>query len=828
MGAGTSEAKIRLTAQDATGGAFATVLRNVGNLKTELTGLPAKFTQIAIASAGVGSIAGFASMIQESIEAKARLKDLSLESNISVEALSSLGKVGKYSNTSLEEIASASTKLSKALFTQNEDSKGAAAAIRALGLDFDKFKSLAPDQQIYAIAKSLDGFQDSSEKSAAAMLLFGKQGAQLLPFLKELSERGLEASRVTTEQAEQAKRYEDNLIALKSSSDEWKKALASDMLPALVAFSTALVDGRQAYGNWYGFIADTLTRSPFKSLAEDLRDVSKELDDLDGRWKKHQALPGVKLLEQIGLASDATDFQQRRDELSDRKAYILRRQQREALALGDELNAGYVDARSAVRKPRLKLPDAGTGDADALLKRIYQGRIKAAKDQLEQEKELADFRNKVLKGEYDDGLVSLAAFYTEQGRIRDDGVAAELRAIDKEIAAAKELAKSDKPETRQQAANAIADAESKRALIVQKGAHENTLALADEQRALKALAYSYADFLANAASLQGDELGAASLRRVKQVQDAQELLTKIGFGPQEAKARADAFGLLLEHTDSLRVAQSDYNRLVDGLGLREKEISLDAQASGASELDMLRAIGAERQKQLPILQALADKAVREAQAIGSPEALLAAQRLQLALKQAAAEADPIFTKIRDIGKEMGEALSNDAEEAVLHWEGARKLLLAIEQDLLRIATRKLFTEPLGNYLTNLIGGNGQASGGGGILGGILGKVFGFGGGSGGGAVNFGTSGDSFDAAAFGGFFADGGTLQPGQWGVAGENGPEPIYAGATPLTVIPNGGGRTPIINQHFHLSGPVDRRTMDQVSLQAAVGAQRALRRLG
>jgi tape measure domain-containing protein len=41
---------------------------------------------------------------------------------------------------------------------------------------------------------------------------------------------------------------------------------------------------------------------------------------------------------------------------------------------------------------------------------------------------------------------------------------------------------------------------------------------------------------------------------------------------------------------------------------------------------------------------------------------------------------------------------------------------------------------------------------------------------------------------FGGFFADGGFLQPGQWGIAGENGAEMIYGGRTGATVIPNGG----------------------------------------
>ena len=39
---------------------------------------------------------------------------------------------------------------------------------------------------------------------------------------------------------------------------------------------------------------------------------------------------------------------------------------------------------------------------------------------------------------------------------------------------------------------------------------------------------------------------------------------------------------------------------------------------------------------------------------------------------------------------------------------------------------------------------------------------------------------------FAGGFATGGTLRPGQWGIAGENGAEPIFAGARSLTVTPH------------------------------------------
>lgn len=52
--------------------------------------------------------------------------------------------------------------------------------------------------------------------------------------------------------------------------------------------------------------------------------------------------------------------------------------------------------------------------------------------------------------------------------------------------------------------------------------------------------------------------------------------------------------------------------------------------------------------------------------------------------------------------------------------------------------------------------------------------------------------DSFSAGiggflkSFAGGFAVGGTLKPGEWGIAGENGPEPIFAGAASLGVMSN------------------------------------------
>jgi methyl-accepting chemotaxis protein len=77
-----------------------------------------------------------------------------------------------------------------------------------------------------------------------------------------------------------------------------------------------------------------------------------------------------------------------------------------------------------------------------------------------------------------------------------------------------------------------------------------------------------------------------------------------------------------------------------------------------------------------------------------------------------------------------------------------------------------------------------------------------GGGGGGGFGSFLGSAGNFLGSLFAGGFAEGGTLRPGQWGITGERGMEAVYAGNSPLTVIPfapaeNTGAGTQIINTY-------------------------------
>lgn len=212
------------------GGAMADVSKVIGFAKTAFIGL-----------AGVASAGAFVGMVNDAIEAQGALHDMSKATGLSVAALGEMRKMGAYTETSIDSIAAASLKLSKNLALTDEDGKGAALAIKALGIDFDSFVKQNPDQRMLTVAKALNGFEDGADKSAAAMLLMGKEGAKMLPFLADLGDSADDLSDKLTDQekatraaaAAMADNYGDNLTKIQKESVAWKKELAMGLLPAL-------------------------------------------------------------------------------------------------------------------------------------------------------------------------------------------------------------------------------------------------------------------------------------------------------------------------------------------------------------------------------------------------------------------------------------------------------------------------------------------------------------------------------------------------------------------------------------------------------------------
>lgn len=116
------------------------------------------------------------------------------------------------------------------------------------------------------------------------------------------------------------------------------------------------------------------------------------------------------------------------------------------------------------------------------------------------------------------------------------------------------------------------------------------------------------------------------------------------------------------------------------------------------------------------------------------------------------------------------------------WDGMRQTALSVIQQIGQSLIQSLLT--------------GQQSQSKGIIGFLTNSILGaFAGGLPSSGITSGGILGTLTPGATGRGFAAGGYLPPGQWGVAGEKGPEPIFGGRAGLTVIPNQAGGTVINN---------------------------------
>lgn len=192
----------------------------------------------AAATALVAATAAFDSLIKKAGD----FQDMAEKIGDSAQNVASLAVAAGTAGLSMETVVGAANKLTKGLTGVDDESKAAGAAISALGLNIEKFKALSPTDQIEQVAKALDGFQDGAEKSAVAMALFGKSGAEMLPFLKELSQEGGRQNILTAEQIRLADEYSDRQARLRTEISLHAQAIASDLLPALNEFTSTIAE----------------------------------------------------------------------------------------------------------------------------------------------------------------------------------------------------------------------------------------------------------------------------------------------------------------------------------------------------------------------------------------------------------------------------------------------------------------------------------------------------------------------------------------------------------------------------------------------------------
>lgn len=199
---------------------------------------------------GVASVNAMKDLVLGNIEAVGSYNDLAASAAISADQLMAIAKVASFSGVSAETVAASMNKMNLELTKTGPNGSGAAVALKAIGLNYNDFMKLQPDERMMAVAKAMDGFKDGTEKSAVTALLFKDKTGQLVPVLKDLAAVGELHAKATKEQIEMADNFSDDLTRLKGAGEAWKTQLSMGMLPALNDAVGAMLQASKETGGW--------------------------------------------------------------------------------------------------------------------------------------------------------------------------------------------------------------------------------------------------------------------------------------------------------------------------------------------------------------------------------------------------------------------------------------------------------------------------------------------------------------------------------------------------------------------------------------------------
>jgi hypothetical protein len=200
---------------------------------------------------------------------------------ISVESLSALQVQARLSNTANEELQVGLSKLAKAAADAAGGGKQNQAVFAALGVSVkDAAGNLRPMADLLQdVAGKFATYRDSAAKTADAQLLFGKSGANLIPYLNELGQKSLPeviaqaeqfGSVISTKTAKQAEAFNDNLTSLKLEAEGFANAVAKQLLPNLVDLSNQMVEAGKttdSYASSASTVADGVKVFVFSLIA---------------------------------------------------------------------------------------------------------------------------------------------------------------------------------------------------------------------------------------------------------------------------------------------------------------------------------------------------------------------------------------------------------------------------------------------------------------------------------------------------------------------------------------------------------------------------------
>lgn len=209
------------------------VAQRTANMSKAFSGVGAAFGAL-----GVGlSVAGLAAFGKSALDSIAALDDLAEKTSLTVETLSQLQAVTRVGGHSLDDVARSASRFARSVSEAAGGNKELLGFFKQLGISAQELKTLKFDELFVKYGTAVANAKDQTNAIAVAQKLAGKSAAELMPFWKDLAERGLDVAKVTTEMAASAEKVQKNFKELARSSAEARDNIVGNLLPGLIRVS---------------------------------------------------------------------------------------------------------------------------------------------------------------------------------------------------------------------------------------------------------------------------------------------------------------------------------------------------------------------------------------------------------------------------------------------------------------------------------------------------------------------------------------------------------------------------------------------------------------
>ncbi len=162
----------------------------LGSMEKDTGGVIGKIKQhwFGLSAAATSTYLAIQKIIMPAIELGGQLSDMSKKFGVAGSELSQLSYIAKMNGVELEGVGNSMKFLSKAMSDAGDPASEAARAFNLLGVEAKTIQGMSTGQAFELMAEKFSGLEDGANKTALAMKVFGRAGADLLPMMSEGAE----------------------------------------------------------------------------------------------------------------------------------------------------------------------------------------------------------------------------------------------------------------------------------------------------------------------------------------------------------------------------------------------------------------------------------------------------------------------------------------------------------------------------------------------------------------------------------------------------------------------------------------------------------------